>query len=94
MKRRSAIEPVIGHMKNDGLFGRNYLAGEEGDRVNAILCGCGQNIRKLLGEFFLSIPCLLRAGTCFSCLRLAVALSVRWDFSLFTLATGFTTHSI
>ena len=25
MKRRSAIEPVIGHIKNDGRLGRNYL---------------------------------------------------------------------
>lgn len=52
-KRRSAIEPVIGHMKNDGRLGRNYLLGQEGDRINAILCGAGHNIRKLLRAFFL-----------------------------------------
>lgn len=51
LKRRSAIEPVIGHMKNDGRLGRNYLLGEEGDRMNAILCGAGHNIRKLLRAF-------------------------------------------
>ena len=48
LKRRSAIEPVIGHMKNDGRLDRNYLPGQEGDRINAILCGAGHNIRKLL----------------------------------------------
>lgn len=52
-KRRSAIEPVIGHMKNDGRLGRNYLLGQEGDRINAILCGAGHNIRKLLRAFLL-----------------------------------------
>lgn len=53
LKRRSAIEPVIGHMKNDGRLGRNYLLGEEGDRMNAVLCGAGHNIRKLLRAFSL-----------------------------------------
>jgi len=53
LKRRSAIEPVIGHMKNDGRLGRNYLHGQEGDRINAILCGAGHNIRKLLRAFLL-----------------------------------------
>jgi IS5 family transposase len=53
LKRRSAIEPVIGHMKNNGRLGRNYLLGQEGDRINAILCGAGHNIRKLLRAFLL-----------------------------------------
>ena len=53
LKRRSAIEPVIGHMKTDGRLGRNYLLGVEGDRINAILCGAGHNIRKLLRAFLL-----------------------------------------
>lgn len=49
-KRRSAIEPIIGHMKNDGRFGRNYLLGEDGDRMNVVLCACGQNLRLLLNH--------------------------------------------
>jgi len=49
-KRRAAIEPIIGHMKNDGQLGRNQLAGTQGDKINPILCGAGQNIRKLLRE--------------------------------------------
>jgi transposase, IS5 family len=48
LRRRSAIEPVIGHMKNDGLLDRNYLKGREGDRINAILSGAGHNFRLLL----------------------------------------------
>jgi len=48
LKRRSAIEPVIGHMKTDGKLGRNYLLGELGDKINALLCGAGHNIRIIL----------------------------------------------
>ena len=48
LKRRNAIEPVIGHLKNDGLLGRNYLKGELGDAMHAILCGAGHNIRLIL----------------------------------------------
>ena len=47
-KRRAAVEPEIGHLKNDGRLGRNFLLGALGDMLNAILCGCGHNIRKLL----------------------------------------------
>ena len=42
LRRRSAIEPVIGHMKEDGRLGRNVLSNRHGDRLNAILCGVGQ----------------------------------------------------
>ena len=52
LKRRAAIEPIIGHLKSDNLMDRNHLKGEDGDRVNAILAGCGFNLRKLLRSFF------------------------------------------
>ena len=48
IRRRSAIEPVIGHMKNDGRLRRNWLQGTEGDAFHAILCGCGHNLRMIL----------------------------------------------
>jgi len=48
LKRRSAIEPIIGHMKTDGKLGRNYLGGVLGDKINALLCGAGHNIRIIL----------------------------------------------
>jgi IS5 family transposase len=48
LKRRSAIEPVIGHMKNDGHLGRNYLKGRAGDAANAVLSAIGHNFRLIL----------------------------------------------
>jgi len=48
IKRRSAIEPAIGHMKMDGKLGRNPLKGAIGDALHAVLCGAGHNIRMLL----------------------------------------------
>ena len=48
IKRRSAIEPIIGHMKMDGRLDRNPLKGALGDALHAVLCGAGHNIRLLL----------------------------------------------
>jgi len=53
--RRSAIEPIFGHLKSDHRLERNHLQGKDGDRINAIMSGCGFNLRKLLRAFFLSI---------------------------------------
>jgi len=50
LRRRSAVEPEIGHMKSDGLLGRNFLKGMQGDAMNAILCGAGHNLRKILAR--------------------------------------------
>jgi transposase, IS5 family len=47
LRRRSAIEPVIEHLKHDHGMERNHLLGKEGDRINAMLTGCGFNLRKL-----------------------------------------------
>src|SRR5215216_2694684 len=52
LRRRSAIEPVIGHLKQDHRMKRNYLQGKNGDCINALLVGCGFNLRKLLRVFF------------------------------------------
>jgi IS5 family transposase len=48
MRRRAAIEPVIGHIKNEHRMGRNYLAHQQGDAINAILAAAGYNFRLLL----------------------------------------------
>lgn len=48
IRRRSAIEPAIGHMKNEGKLRRNWLKGSIGDALNAILCGPGHNMRMIL----------------------------------------------
>ena len=50
LRRRSAIEPEIGHMKSDGLLGRNFLKGAQGDAMNSLLCGAGHNMRKILAR--------------------------------------------
>ena len=48
LKSRPAIEPIIGHMKNDHRLSRNYLLGTIGDKINAILSGCAFNLNKIL----------------------------------------------
>jgi IS5 family transposase len=48
LRRRSAIEPVIGHMKAEGHLGRCYLKGRAGDAANAILTAVGYNLRRVL----------------------------------------------
>jgi transposase, IS5 family len=48
LKRRNAVEPVIGHMKSDGRLARNFLKGVQGDAMNALLCAAGHNLRKIL----------------------------------------------
>ena len=45
LRRRSAIEPMIGHMKADGRLGRNHLLGAAGDAMNALLVAAGHNLR-------------------------------------------------
>src|SRR6516165_9981189 len=47
-KRRAAIEPVIGHLKEHHRMGRNYLAHASGDATNAVLAAAGYNFRRLL----------------------------------------------
>ncbi len=59
MRRRSAIEPVIGHIKNEHRMGRNYLAHEQGDAINAILAAAGYNFRLLLTWLRLLLRLLL-----------------------------------
>lgn len=51
MKRRSSIEPIIGHTKTDNRMDRNYLKGQAGDRINAMLAASGRNLRKWMALF-------------------------------------------
>jgi IS5 family transposase len=53
LNRRNGIEPVIGHLKSDGLMDRCFLKGPEGDAINAILCAAGHNLRLLVRWFLL-----------------------------------------
>jgi IS5 family transposase len=46
--RRSAIEPIIGHIKSDHRMNRCWLKGTSGDEINALMAGVGFNMRKML----------------------------------------------
>ena len=59
LKRRNAIEPIIGHMKAEGHLDRNYLKGTIGDAINALMAGAGQNLRMLLEKLRLLLAWLL-----------------------------------
>ena len=48
LRRRSAVEPVIGHLKSEHRVGRNYLWHRQGDAINAVLAAAGYNFRLLL----------------------------------------------
>ena len=48
MRRRAAVEPVIGHIKNEHRMDRNYLFHSSGDAINAVLAAAGYN---LYGDF-------------------------------------------
>ncbi len=47
LRRRSAVEPVIGHLKQEHRLDRNYLKGRDGDRINAVLAAAGYNFRRI-----------------------------------------------
>jgi IS5 family transposase len=48
LRRRSAVEPVIGHLKSEHRMGRNYLWHRQGDAINAVLAAAGYNFRRLI----------------------------------------------
>ena len=52
-QKRSAIEPVIGHLKHDYRLSRNWLKGSEGDKINLLMAACAWNMRKWMVTFFL-----------------------------------------
>jgi len=58
-RSRAAIEPVIGHVKNDCRMVRNYLKGNIGDDINALLAAAGFNYRGLLKKIKKEILWLL-----------------------------------
>ena len=64
-RRRSCVEAVIGHLKQDSRMNRNFLMKEEGDAMNAVLSGASYNLRKLikithkLPSFFVFLFCQL-----------------------------------
>ena len=55
-KRRSAIEPIIGHLKNCGRMACNYLRGVIGDILNPVISSIGLNLRNIANHLALSSP--------------------------------------
>lgn len=64
MKRRAAIEPSIGHLKNEHRLERNRLKGVAGNAINAILAAAAMNFHKLRGAFWpIFLRCLSLLGS-------------------------------
>jgi transposase, IS5 family len=66
MRRRSAVEPVIGHIKNEHRMDRNFLAHKQGDAINPILAAMGYNFRlilKWLRLLFVWFMAIINSGT-------------------------------
>jgi len=61
MKRRAAVEPVIGHVKAEHRMDRNYLKGRDGDRANAVLAAAGYNFSLLIRWFKALLRALIAA---------------------------------
>ncbi|MFB6258272.1 MAG: IS5 family transposase, partial [Flavobacteriales bacterium] len=59
-RRRAGIEPLIGHVKHDHRMARNYLKGEVGDSINAMMAAAGFNFRKALAKVAEDVFVLLR----------------------------------
>jgi IS5 family transposase len=72
LRRRSAIEAVIGHLKNDGHLGRCFLKGWHGDAANVILSAVGYNLRLIL-KWLRALLCLFVAALIGSSTALATA---------------------
>lgn len=65
LRRRSAIEPIIGHLKVEGHLGRCYLKGHANDAANVVLSAVGHNFRRILAwlrDFWCLILTALIAG--------------------------------
>ena len=63
LRRRSAAEPLIGHMKEQGHLGRCYLKRHAGDAANANLTAAGYNFRRILASLRIFLRIILAALT-------------------------------
>ena len=80
LRRRSAIEAMLGHMKLDGKLARNHLKGAAGDAIHALLCRAGHNLRLILRHLARRLRALLQSLTALDPER-HTALSVKSTFS-------------
>ena len=52
-RKRAAIEPIIGHLKQNYRLLRNWLKGSCGDKINLLMAACEWNMKKRIITFFL-----------------------------------------
>ena len=64
LRRRAAVEPVIGHLKDGHRMDRNHLAGRQGDAINPILAAAGYNFKLLLDWLGRVLCALIQARRC------------------------------
>ena len=86
LKRRQAIEPIIGHLKSDHRMDRCHLKGETGDRLHAVLCAAGYNIRWLLRMIFKKGVAFLQSV--FLCLHQASSGWLPWLATVVAMLSG------
>ena len=60
-KRRAAIEPKIGHLKQDHRLGRNFYKGIKGDNINIMLAAAGMNFKRMLNKWKINPLLFLRS---------------------------------
>lgn len=53
-KRRAAIEPKIGHLKQDHRLSRNFYKGIKGDNINVMLAAAGMNFKRMINKWKLN----------------------------------------
>jgi IS5 family transposase len=53
-KRRAAIEPKIGHLKQDHRLGRNFYKGIKGDNINIMLAAAAMNFKRMINKWKLN----------------------------------------
>jgi IS5 family transposase len=76
MKRRAAVESIIGHVKADHRMARNHLKDRDGDRASAALAAAGYNFNLLVSRFKALLPAPLGI-----ILRAPLAAQVGWKSS-------------
>ncbi len=50
-KRRAAIEPKIGHLKQDHRLSRNFYSGIKGDNINVMLAAAAMNFKRMMNIY-------------------------------------------
>ena len=50
-KRRAALEPKIGHLKQDHRLNRNFYTGIKGDNINVMLAAAAMNFKRMMNKW-------------------------------------------